>query len=799
MKKLWLFLFSFCVYSSFGQGVISGRIFDEVTNQGIEFATILILQTGQGTISDQDGIFQIPDVVPGFYDVQVSFLGYKDKTFYEVEVTASKPAVINASLEENATTIEEVVVKASPFKKTKESPVSLRSIGVTEIKRNPGGNRDISFVVQTLPGVTSTPSFRNDLIIRGGAPNENRFYLDDVEVPNINHFATQGASGGPTGMINVDFIREVDFYSGAFPSNRGNALSSVFNFKQKDGRSDRLGMTATVGASDFGVSLEGPIGEHTTFLASARRSYLQFLFSALELPFLPTYNDFQTKIKYRKGKNELYFLGLGAIDQFKLNLEANETESQQYLLNNLPVSPQWNYTNGLVYKRYGESGYTTFVLSRNMLNNESFKYRNNDESNEDNLILDYNSQEIENKFRVEHDMRFQNTKINFGVNYEFAKFNTSTYNKIFTFGAGEIDINYASAFNLNKYGAFGQISQDLFNERMTISLGARLDANDFNQEMGNPLDQFSPRFSISYSFTPDFSFNANTGRYYQLPTYTSMGYIEDGIFLNKENGIRYIRSDHFVAGLEYNTKVNSKITLEGYFKDYAFAPFLLRDQIALANLGGDFGVVGNEAVSSTVEGQSYGIEFLYQQRLYKGFYGIASYTFGYSKFEDKNEELIPSSWDARHIANFALGRRFKKNWEAGLNWRLQTGLPVTPFADASSLRSSWDLLGRGIRDYELINTQRGGVFNELDVRVDKKFYFKNWTLDVYLDLRNVTANRVSNFELLLDRPLDDNNQPIGDATIINPDVPYSEQRYLLKEIDTATGLILPTLGLVIEI
>ena len=141
----------------------------------------------------------------------------------------------------------------------------------------------------------------------GGAPNENRFYLDDVEVPNINHFATQGSSGGPVGLINVNFIKEVDFYSGAFPANRGNALSSVMNFRQADGRDDRIGGTFLMGSSDFGVTLEGPVGDKTTFLVSARRSYLQFLFQALGLPFLPTYNDFQTKIKHKiDQKNEIY-------------------------------------------------------------------------------------------------------------------------------------------------------------------------------------------------------------------------------------------------------------------------------------------------------------------------------------------------------------------------------------------------------------------------------------------------------------------------------------------------------------
>jgi hypothetical protein len=313
------------------------------------------------------------------------------------------------------------------------------------------------------------------------------------------------------------------------------------------------------------------------------------------------------------------------------------------------------------------------------------------------------------------------------------------------------------------------------------------------------LDQFSPRVSLSYSITENLSINGNAGTYYQLPTYTSMGYKAENVFVNRDNGIRYIQSNHLVGGIEYNTKFSSRITLEAYYKQYKFTPFLLRDQIALANLGGDFGVVGNEAVSSTAGGESYGMEFLYQQRLYKGFYGIASYTFGFSRFENADKELVPSSWDARHIANLAIGKRFKGNWEAGFNYRLQSGLPFTPFDPNSNLVQNWNVNGRGIRNFDLLNTERADFFSALDVRVDKKFYFSKFTLDVYIDLQNITANKVSTFDLLLDRPVDEMGIPTGDARIINPTAPFNEQRYALKQIDTGSGLVLPTLGIVVEI
>jgi hypothetical protein len=791
------FLIAFLAVTTFTNvfaqtGIIKGRVYNSLNNEPIMFANVVIQGTTTGVTTDLDGNYELLNLAPGVYNLKVSYLGFKDATIFEVEVTNSKPAVINVALEENAEQLEEVVVKASPFNKTEESPVSLRTVGVSEIQRNPGGNRDISRVIQSLPGVTTTASFRNDLLIRGGGPNENRFYLDDVEVPVINHFATQGASGGPNGMINVDFIREVDFFSGAFPANRGNALSSVFNFKQKDGRDDRIGFRGTVGASDLALTLEGPLSKKTTFLASARRSYLQFLFGLLELPFLPSYWDFQTKVKYKPdNKNEWTFIALGAIDNSVLNLEANETETQQYLLDNLPEYFQWNYTNGLVYKRFRENGYWTVVVSRSMLNNESEKYKNNDKTNPDNAVLLYKSQEIENKLRIENTTRIGDYKINYGVNYEFARYNNNTFNRISLPNGQLFDVNYNAAFDMNKYGLFAQVSKKYLEERLILSLGFRADGNDFSDEMVNPFEQFSPRFSAAYAATEQFIINFNTGVYYQLPPYTVMGYQEDGVFVN-QNRTDYIRSTHVVGGVEYNTANNSKITLEGFYKLYANYPFLLQDSIALANVGGDFGVIGNAPSTSTAAGRTYGIEALFQQKFYKGFYGILAYTLGFSEFEDKNGEFVPSSWDSRHIISITAGKRFKKDWEIGLKWRFQSALPETPDAEYSTLVPVWNLYGRALPDYEQLNTLRGSNFHALDVRLDKKWFFEKWSLNFYVDIQNAYNFQSEELVRVLNR--DDAGSPV----ILNPNEPLALQRYDTKLLTSTNGQLLPTIGLIIE-
>ena len=377
IKKVHLisFFIFFSFFYSFAQtGIIKGKVYNSINNEPIPFVSVGIISINNSSITDLNGNYELNKLQPGLYNLSISFVGYRKKNVFEIQVNNFSPTIIDISLEELIDSLSVVEVSASPFNKTEESPVSLRTIGSSEIERNPGGNRDISKVIQSLPGVASTVSFRNDIIIRGGAPNENRFFLDGIEVPNINHFATQGSSGGPVGLINVNFIREVDFYSGAFPSNRGNSLSSVFDFKQKDGNSEKLVTTATLGSSDIGLTLDGPISKKTTFVISARRSYLGWLFKVLELPFLPIYNDAQFKAKIRfNDKNEISIIGLGAIDDFKLNLDANKTEQQQFILGYLPVSKQWNYALGTNYKHFFEKSYLTFVVSRNHLSNRSYK------------------------------------------------------------------------------------------------------------------------------------------------------------------------------------------------------------------------------------------------------------------------------------------------------------------------------------------------------------------------------------------------------------------------------------------
>lgn len=787
MKKIFFAALVFLSSYAFAQkGIIQGRVYNAINNEPLPFAAVLIENTTVGTTTDIDGNYKITDLQPGLYNVQVQFIGFKSRTVFEVPVTNAKPVVVDFALEEESQQLEEVVITAQTrFEKTAESPVSVKKLGINEIQRNPGGNMDISRVIQSLPGVASSVAFRNDLIIRGGGPNENRFYLDGIEIPAINHFATQGSSGGPVGMINVNFIRDVDFYTSAFPANRGNTMSSLMEINLKDGRTDRIGGIFQVGASDIGLTLEGPLGPETTFLASARRSYLQFLFSVLDLPFLPTYNDFQFKVKHNfDRKNQITILGLGAIDQFRLNLEANETPEQQYILNYLPINEQWNYSIGAKYTNFRERSYTNVILSRYMLNNTASKFANNNE--DDTQLLDYQSREIENKLRIENVFKAHNWNYTAGLNFEEAKYSTNTLDKRIPNG---LELNYTSDIRLLKWGVFGNVSKTFFANRLDASLGLRADAINFNASMQNLLNQLSPRVALSYHVTDAFSINANWGIYYQLPPYTSLGYRNAaGDLVNTD--LTYIRSTHYVAGVEYLFEWNGRASVEGFYKQYDNYPFLLPDSISLANLGGDFGVIGNRPATPTSQGRAYGVEFTYEQKLFAGFFGIAAITLVRSEFQDKNANYVPSSWDNRYIATVTFGKKFGKNWEVGAQYQLLGGSPYTPYdIPATALKENWDNIGFGIPNYDLLNTQRVNAFNRLNVRIDKKWYFDRFNLDVYFDIQNALGQAV-NGQPFIDVQRDDMGMPITD--------PNDPNSYLITTLPNATGTVLPSIGLIFE-
>ncbi len=543
-------------------GSLSGKIMDKQTQQPLAEVTIQLQGVIKSTFTDSLGQFRLSGVPLRTYNLIVSRIGYKPQTLYNIIVSAGNENNITIDLEPTANLLNEVIVKnnrRTAKAATIENPLSVQRLTTEEIKSNPGGNFDISKVIQTLPGVGGgQQGFRNDIVIRGGAPNENVFYLDGIEIPVLNHFQTQGSSGGPQGMLNVSFIEDVKLSTSAFDAKYDNAMSSVFQFKQKNGNPNKIQGNVRLSATELAATLEGPLAKNkrTTFLASARRSYLQVIFSLLDLPIRPNYWDFQTKISHQiNKKTTLSFIGLGAIDAFSFASIKSATPEKAYIYNSTPFINQWNYTGGLSIKRLLNNGYLNVALSRNSFDNDNKQYEDNQLKLPSQLTLLYQSRETENKLRFDVNQTIKGFRLAYGGTLQLAEYTNSTYNVIrkAIYDANGVQLQPATTANFNsplgnfyKYGAFIQISKRLFDNRLGVSVGTRTDMNSYTTDGNNPLKTISPRLSLSYVLTNNLTLNGSIGRYFKLAPYTILGFADSGNQLVNKS-VDYLQSTHYVA------------------------------------------------------------------------------------------------------------------------------------------------------------------------------------------------------------------------------------------------------------
>ena len=793
-----------CSVQAFSQnGSVSGIVIDKKNQQPIFGATVRLENSQFGCISNEKGEFLITKITPGTYNIKTEMIGYVSVTLFNIVITNGNANTFTIDLTE--TTNEQGVINIQSFNygKELESPLSVQSLSAEEIKSNPGGNFDISKVIQALPGVggLSGAGERNDLIIRGGAPSENVYYLDGIEVPQINHFSTQGSSGGPQGIINVSFIETATLNSSSFNAKYDNALSSVLQFKQRNGNATRMQGNWRLSSTELAGTLEGPIGKKTTFLASARRSYLQYFFQLIDLPIRPNYWDFQYKVNTKiNDKNTITAIGLGAIDEFYFAVPKNSDPTKEYIIRSNPNINQWNYTMGFTWKKTLENGFSTLSLSRNMFNNRLDRFEDAQEGNEEKRTFKSESQEIENKLRYEINQFYGNWKLVYGASFQYVKYNNEFFARIAPAyqdpNTGVIVPAQSIAFNTSidfiKGGAFVSMNRLLWSDRLSITAGLRSDVNSFTTNGTDPLQAISPRASASFAINSKWNLNFATGRYAKLPSYTILGYKEDGISTNRNSP--YILCDHLALGTEYLPSNSVRITAEGFFKSYNNYPVSVRNGISLANEGSAYGAIGNEDVENNGTGRAYGFELFFQKKFTTSYYLTASYTFFKSEFTGDDGRYAPSAWDNRHLLSLIFGKKFKRGYELGVKYRFAGGAPYTPY-DLAASQLSYLTLGTGVLDYNQINSQRLPFFNQLDIRIDKKINFKKSTLDVFLDIQNVTNAKSYSPDIYT---FERNAANTGYSTTDGQPIQTNGSNAVPIFLENINGSLIPAFGIIFE-
>jgi len=704
-------------------GEIKGYVVEANTQLPLPLANVIILETNIGASTDLEGKFTIKNVPPNIYRIKASIIGYKSVIKTDIIVKPNTTTQVNFELLPETIELENIIVQANYFDKNIIEPVSLRKLSNEELRRSPGGFEDVIRALSVLPGISQADAGRNDLIVRGGAPSENLYVVNGFEIPNINHFGTQGSTGGPISYINLDFVNEVNFSTGGFSVMYGDKISSTLNINLREGNDSRIKGKATISASMFGLNLEGPINKNSSFIISARRSYLDFIFKAAGFSFVPEYYDLLTKVDYKIDNiNTINFLFIGAFDKVKFF-----NDDKEKIINNSRIlgSNQNQYIAGLSYRRVFSNGYMNLKYYRNFTD---FDYIQKDTLLQP--LFKNISREEENNFQLDVVHKFsKKIEMNFGTAIKLIEFSTDIYFPSFKTTFGEILplLSLNEKNNFLKQGSYINFNF-LLTPKILTNLGLRYDYfNGINKK-----NYLSPRFSASYSLNEIFSFNFSAGIYRQFPSYIWL------VSNNQNKNLTAIKTNQYVFGINYLFRNDAELKIETFLKNYSNYPAsLIRKYLVLANTGAgfsgsddNFSSFGLDPLISEGKGNVKGLELSIQKKISDiPLYGILSLTYSKSDFIALDGIKRSSSYDQNWIFNIAGGYRFNMFWELSMKFRYASGRPYTPFND------------NGLQNVNQYNSRRLKSFHSLDVRVDKRWLINNWTLITYIDIQNIYNRR----------------------------------------------------------
>lgn len=720
MLAIMLFAFTYVnAQESSPKGSVSGKVLSKTSQKPMSGVTVRVVGTSLGAISRGDGSYRIDNIPVGIYSVQFSIIGYETYVAANTPIVSGKSVSLDVELVETVIRLEGAEVRSSYFIKQAETVTSTQTLNAEDIRRAPGVQEDVVRATALLPGVAVTSAGRNDLIVRGGAPFENLFVVDNIEVPNINHFGSQGSSGGPLSIVNIDFVREVSFSAGAFGSKYGDKTSSITNITLRNGNKDQFGGKATLSATGFGLNLEGPTGGDGSFLFSVRRSYLDLIFNAAGFSFIPEYWDFHGKVNYQLNDNNiLNFLVIGALGTVKLN---NDDADSKFDNSRVAAPNQDQYFSGITWKHLFSNGFASITLGETMTVYSTFQ-------NDSNLVevLRNESKEAETSLRSDFEFTFGKTQLMFGNQIKMA---TSLDYRLLVDGAYRKDdlgtpqnLDIDTSFTAYKNATYASVTSAF--GRLKLTAGARLDyANYINEKW-----HVSPRASAIYQINEISAVSLSGGMYFQSPSYIWL--------MGDPNNskLKPIRADQIVLAYDHTPLADVKVQVEVYYKQYSnypsrvWRPYSVLSPSGFDDISSDI-PFGIEPLSSTGKGFSRGFEIFVQKKLSEiPLYGLMSFTFSDTQFESLEGGYRPSAFDSRIIFNLALGYRFNEKWEVSSKFRLSTGAPTTPY------------LPSGDRNWEKYNEgERLPLFHALDFRVDRRWNFMKYTLVTYLDIQNLYA------------------------------------------------------------
>jgi hypothetical protein len=701
-------------------GSIQGQVFDSETKSPLLGANILIVGTKLGAIPDSDGKYIIKNVPVGNYAVRINLIGYEPLVKTDVIVRSKRITYVNADLNISAVKTGDITVTAGYFSKVEDQPTSAINYSAEEIRRAPGSAGDVSRILSALPSIAKINDQMNSLVVRGGSPTENAFYVDNIEIPNINHYPTQGSSGGPIGLLNVDFIEDASFSSGGFSAAYGDRLSSVMDLTFREGNREEIDAQLEMTFAGFGVVGEGPfLNKKGSWMLSLRRSYLDLLVDAIGTGVAPRYSDYQGKLTYDLSSRDkltvLEILGDDFIEFTKDQSldDGNIIYGKTDIIENA-FGVNWRHL-------WGKNGYSNTSISHMLT-----RYKSDfNETRTDIQLTGGRSTEQSYYLRNINHYRIDNSnRLEFGFDAKHLGIDNNSFFAKYTnpFGDSIPRVDLVDEINGQKYGAFASYIVKPFN-RFTATLGARADYFSINEN-----SHLSPRISMSYQIAPKTSLNVSTGIYFQNLPLIAFGGSGD------HTGLKDPVAYHYIIGVNHLLTENTRLTVEIYDKEYDNFP-LDPTQPSLFIVDEIFYRYGfffdHQQLVDSGKANSRGIEFIVQKKLAKDIYGLVSGSYFRSRYRDYNGTWRDRVFDNRYVFSAEGGYKPNNKWEYSLRWIFAGGAPYTPFDIAAS-----DSIHQAVFDETRVNKVRYPDYQSLNLRVDRRFNFGGSNLIVFFSIWN---------------------------------------------------------------
>ncbi|MCB2204802.1 TonB-dependent receptor [bacterium] len=707
-------------------GSIHGSVVDTRSGQPLAGANVYLPDAQRGAASDADGKFRIEDIPAGSYRVRVSAIGYETLMQTDVIVRPSRGTELVLRLREAVFETGEVEITADYFRQSEESSVSAAQFSGEEIRRAPGSAGDVSRIMMVLPSVAKVNDQSNSLIVRGGSPLENAFFVDGIEVPNINHFPAQGASGGPLGMLPVDMIREVNFIAGGFPVRWGDRLSSVMDISFREGSRDALEAQADLNFVGFGGLVEGPLGADGSWLLSVRRSYLDLIVSAIDIgtSVAPWYGDASFKLAYDiSPKHRVSLLALWSDDHNDPDAETAAENDMQYF----GRQDIYNATSGITWRAlWGKDTWSESSVSWTGMRFREHFLKTGSEA----LLLDNRSDEHWISLRTRTQHRFSREfSIEAGAD---AKLLRNSYDN--TYG-GVPDVLGGSQSVIRARGdADGSLSgiyatlQLTPIERLDVSLGLRAQHNSINEST-----TLEPRASAVLQLTQRWTLSASGGLYTQsLPL----------LLLSQNPAHRNLpdpRALHGVLGTSYLLTASTRVSLEGYLKKYDRFPVdpAAPGLFVVDEMSYRYGFFSaHEHLVPEGKAFSRGLELTVQKKLAEDFYGMASAGWSTARYTGLDGIERDRAYDNRLLFSIEGGYKPSAEWECSLRWIYAGGVPYTPIDLEASIAARQEVL-----DPTRINALRHPDYHSMNIRIDRRFNFSRSSLTAYISIWNLYDRR----------------------------------------------------------